>query len=77
MYPCGVKVVGDNPTQAEIDVAAYLGVPLIKIHKIREKEFSESLDAKASVDFNFNVGDLDTIDEIFDILGNTNNRFKR
>ena len=34
MYPCGVKVVGDKPTQAEIDAAAYLGVPLIKLNRI-------------------------------------------
>lgn len=33
LYPSAVKVVGEEPTQAEIDAASYLGIPLVKIHK--------------------------------------------
>ena len=33
IYPTGVMVRGDNPRQNEIDAAAYLGVPLVKVKK--------------------------------------------
>ena len=36
MYPCGVKVLGEYPTQEEINAAAYLGVPLIKMNRTLE-----------------------------------------
>jgi len=33
IYPSAVKVVGEEPSEAEIDAADYLGIPLVKIHK--------------------------------------------
>jgi len=38
LYPCGVKVTGKEPNQYEIDAAAYLGVPLIKVMPVLKKE---------------------------------------
>lgn len=33
IYPSAVKVVGEEPNQAEIDAASYLEIPLVKIHR--------------------------------------------
>lgn len=41
MYPSAVKVVGEEPNQAEIDAASYLGIPLVKIHK-KEKTITSN-----------------------------------
>lgn len=36
IYPCGVLVSGDTPKKAEINAAAYLGIPLIKLLPIKK-----------------------------------------
>jgi len=57
MYPSAVKVTGEIPTQAEIDAAQYLGVPLVKIHR---KENQIATNNKASQP-NYSESQLDEL----------------
>lgn len=43
LYPNAVLVRGIKPKQAEINAAAYLGVPLVKIHKSKYKRLKNNL----------------------------------
>ena len=81
LYPCGVKVVGDMPTKEEIDAAAYLGIPLIKLQKTRKKKKENIAEIKKSMDnYRFNADEnkvLETFESNLSILFNQEKAFER
>ena len=80
IYPCGVKVVGDKPTQAEIDVAAYLGVPLIKVHKILKKTNDQVVEINENVSELYEMSknvEVEQLEELIEYLSGENSKFMR
>lgn len=67
IYPSGVKVTGDTPCQAEIDAAEYLGVPLVKIHKINKLGVKNEIDNISNYS-QLQAVELDKLNEIFNDL---------
>lgn len=82
IYPCGVKVVGEIPTQSEIDAAAYLGVPLIKLHKTKDKD-KEDVEKIIQNVQNFKFGspqknnELENLEKYFENLSLDENKHSR
>ena len=52
IYPSGILVTGDKPNQAEIDAAAYLSVPLIKLNPVKEKEKNQVSEVQEETSIN-------------------------
>ncbi len=69
IYPTGVLVVGDEPSEPEKAAAEYLGVPLIKRAKVAKEKKNENIEANiTNEEFN-----LDKIKEILSALNSLRN----
>ena len=62
IYPCGVLVSGNRPKHVEINAAAYLGVPLIKLLPIKKNTIPLIVDNEEKIISN------DAIDVLEDIV---------
>lgn len=67
-YPSGVMVQGDEPVQAEIDAAAYLEVPLIKLSKEIKKNKAINIEENKRIEEQ--VSSKDCITELISIIKN-------
>ena len=65
IYPCGILVSGNKPNRYEINAAAYLDIPLIKLLPVKKKTLPNIIEYEDEIINNEAIDTLNNVIKIF------------